>query len=163
VSLGDIAASGGYYIAAAGAPVVAESATITGSIGVLAGKATLHGLYALLGVSKDIVSRGENAAIHSDYLPLGARQRDRLETEAPAFYDDFLAKVAEGRQLDVASVAAVAEGRIWTGKQALERRLVDQLGGLDDAVREAKVLAGIGRDTPVPLERLPRPRRRWGL
>jgi protease IV len=163
ISLGDVAASGGYYIAAAGAPVLAEAGTITGSIGVIAGKATLQGLYAQLGISKDIVSRGENASIHSDYLPLGQGGRARLESEARAFYDNFLAKVAEGRQLAIEKVATVAEGRVWTGQQALAHGLVDQIGGLLDALAEAKVLAGIGRDTPVALERLPRPRRAWGL
>jgi protease-4 len=159
VSLGDVAASGGYYVAAAGAPVVAEPGTITGSIGVLAGKATLQGLYGRLGVTKDIIQRGEHAAIHSDYLPLSRNERARIEVEAQAFYDDFVSKVAEGRQLSRESVAAVAEGRVWTGKQAQARGLVDQLGGLDDALAAAKAVAGIPRDTPVAIERLPRPRR----
>lgn len=163
ISFGDVAASGGYYIAMAGAPVLAERGTITGSIGVLAGKATLQGLYAQVGISKEIVSRGAHASIHSDYLPLGTSERARLEAEAHAFYDDFLAKVAEGRRLTLETVAAVAEGRVWTGSQALERRLIDQIGGIEDAIGEAKILAGLRREDPVPLVRLPRPRRSLGL
>jgi len=159
VSLGDVAASGGYYIAAAGAPVIAEAGTITGSIGVLAGKATLAGLYEHLGVTKDVVHRGDHAAIHSDYLPLGESERGRIRAEARAFYDDFLEKVASGRGLSVEAVAAVAEGRVWTGQQACARGLVDRIGGLEEAIDEAKVLAGIGRDVPVPIVRLPRGRR----
>lgn len=162
VSMGDVAASGGYYIAAATSPVMAEAGTITGSIGVIAGKATLQGLYAQLGISKDVISRGENAAIHSDYLPLGPSQRGRLEAEAQTFYGDFLAKVAAGRGLELSDVASVAEGRVWTGQQALAHKLIDRLGGLDDAVAEAKALAGIPSALPAPLLRLPR-RSRWGL
>ena len=161
VSMGDVAASGGYYIAAAGAPVLAEGGTLTGSIGVIAGKANLRALYGKLGITKETVSRGQHAAIFSDYLPLGDEERRRLEVEARGFYDDFLGKVADGRRLSAAAVAEVAEGRVWTGRQALERRLVDRLGGLEDAIGEAKVLAGIPRDQPVVVERLPRQPRLW--
>jgi protease-4 len=159
VSLGDVAASGGYYIAAAGNPVLAEAGTITGSIGVLAGKATLRGLYDHLGITKEIVRRGDHAAIHSDYLPLGESERSRITAEAQAFYDDFVDKVASGRNLGREAVAAAAEGRVWTGRQAHERGLVDRLGGLDEAISEAKALAGIPLGVPVPILRLPRPRR----
>ena len=163
VSLGDVAASGGYYIAAAGAPVIAEPGTITGSIGVVAGKATLQGLYGKLGITKEIVSRGAHGGLYSDYVPLGPAERDRLATQARSFYADFVAKVASGRGLPPDAVAAVAEGRVWTGRQALERGLIDQLGGLEEAANEAKVLAGIPRDAVVTVERLPKPRRLWRL
>lgn len=156
--MAETAASGGYMTALAADHVIAREGTITGSIGVLAGKATLQGLYGHLGITKDVVHRGDHAAIHSDYLPLSESERGRIQVEARTFYDDFLGKVAAGRGLSVDSVAAVAEGRVWTGQQALERGLVDQLGGLDDAIDEAKVLAGIARDALVPIVRLPRPR-----
>lgn len=159
ISLGDVAASGGYYVAAAGAPVIAEPGTITGSIGVVAGKATLHDFYAKLGITKDIISRGDHARLYTDYAPLGPGERDRLTMQARSFYEDFVSKVAEGRNLSPDAVAAVAEGRVWTGRQALERNLVDQLGGLEEAVQTAKVLAGIPAEAFVAIERVPRPRR----
>jgi protease-4 len=163
VSLGDVAASGGYYIAAAGAPVFAQPGTITGSIGVIAGKANLFALYQKVGITKELVSRGQHAALYSDYFPLGPAERERLETEARGFYDDFLDKVAAGRRLARDAVAQVAEGRVWTGRQALAHGLVDQMGGLDEAIAEAKALAGIPRTDPVPVMRLPRPPRLWRL
>jgi protease-4 len=161
VSFGDVAASGGYYIGVAGSPVIAEAGTITGSIGVLAGKALLRGLYDHLGVTKEIVSRGRHAAMYSDYLPLGEEERQRLQTEAEFFYSDFVAKVAAGRHLSGQAVAAAAEGRVWTGRQAQALGLIDQLGGLERALDEAKVLAGCAADDLIAVERYPRPRRFW--
>jgi protease-4 len=161
VSFGDVAASGGYYIGVAGNPVVAEGGTITGSIGVLAGKALLRGLYDQLGVTKQVVMRGRHAALHSDYVPLDSEERQRLQTEAELFYADFVDKVASGRQLSAAAVTAVAEGRVWTGRQAHARGLVDQLGGIERALDEAKTLAGFAADQLVAVERYPRPRRLW--
>ena len=161
VSFGDVAASGGYYVGVAGKPVVAEGASITGSIGVLAGKAVLRGLYDQLGVTKQVVTRGRHAALYSDYVPLGDEERRRLQAEAEFFYTDFLDKVASGRELSRAAVAAVAEGRVWTGRQAHARGLVDQLGGIELALDEAKTLAGLGPRTPVAVERFPKAKRRW--
>jgi len=163
VSFGDVAASGGYYVAVAGYPVVAEGATITGSIGVLAGKAVLRGLYDQLGVTKQVVTRGRHAALYSDYIPLGDEERQRLQTEAEFFYSDFVDKVANGRQLSRDAVAAVAEGRVWTGRQACARGLVDRLGGIEQALDEAKTLARIGPRQLVAVERYPKPKRRWKL
>ncbi len=163
ISFGDVAASGGYYIGVAGKPVLAEPGTITGSIGVLAGKALLKGLYAHLGVTKEIVSRGRHAGLYSDYLPLGPEERQRLQAEAEFFYTDFVAKVATGRQLSLESVAAAAEGRVWSGRQAQTLGLVDQLGGIERAIDEAKVLAGLPPDARVAVHRYPRRRRRLKL
>jgi protease-4 len=163
VSFGDVAASGGYYIGVAGSPVIAEGGTITGSIGVLAGKALLRGLYDHLGVTKEIVSRGRHAGLYSDYLPLGDEERQRLQTEAEFFYGDFIGKVAAGRHLSEQAVAAAAQGRVWTGRQAHALGLVDQLGGLERALDEAKALAGFAADEIVAVERYPRPRRLWKL
>jgi protease-4 len=163
VSLGDVAASGGYYIAVAGKLVLAEAGTITGSIGVLGGKAVLKDLYAQLGVTKQLVVRGRHAALRSDYLPLGAEERQRLQAEAESFYAGFISKVACGRGLENQAVAALAEGRVWTGKQAKNARLIDQLGGLEDALNEAKVLAGLKADARVAIEHYPRRQRWWRL
>jgi protease-4 len=161
VSCGDVAASGGYYVALAGKPLLAEGGTITGSIGVLAGKATLRGLYERLGVGKVLIGRGRNAALFSDYAPLDDEGRARLQTQADACYRDFVAKVAAARGLSAEAAAAVAEGRVWTGRQALAHGLVDALGGLDDALAAAKQAAGIPVNEPAPIERFPKPRRLW--
>jgi protease-4 len=161
ISFGDVAASGGYYVGVAGKPVVAEGATITGSIGVLAGKAVLRGLYDQLGVTKQLVTRGRHAALYSDYVPLGHEERQRLQAEAEFFYEDFVNKVASGRQLSAAAVASVAEGRVWTGRQAQARGLVDQLGGIERALDEAKTLAGLAPQQLIAVERYPRPKRLW--
>jgi protease-4 len=161
VSFGDVAASGGYYVAVAGSPVFSEAGTITGSIGVLTGKALLRGLYEHLGVTKEIVSCGKHAALYSDYLPLGDEERQRLRCEAESFYDTFVDKVAAGRQLPRSAVLGAAEGRVWTGRQAREHGLVDQLGGIERALEEAKVLAGVGAGVPTAVDRYPKPRRRW--
>jgi len=161
VSLGDVAASGGYFVSVAGKPVIAEGATITGSIGVLAGKALLRGLYDQLGVTKQVVTRGRHAALHSDYVPLGEEERQRLQAEAEFFYADFVQKVASGRELTVAAVDAAAQGRVWTGRQAQALGLVDALGGFELALEEAKVLAHMARDEMVAVERYPKARRLW--
>jgi protease-4 len=163
VSCGDLAASGGYYVAVAGGPIVAEPGTITGSIGVVAGKANLRQLYDHLGVTKEIVTRGRNAKIHSDYEPLGERERERLQTEASSFYDLFLERVAKARHLSVEAVASAAEGRVWTGRQAWTRGLIDELGGLEEALEAAKKQIGLPTTEPVAVERFPRSRRLWKL
>jgi protease-4 len=163
VSFGDVAASGGYYVGVAGKPMIAEGGTITGSIGVIAGKALLRGLYDHVGVTKELVTRGRHAALYSDYVPLGDEERERLQTEAEFFYSDFIDKVASGRQLSKEAVAAVAEGRVWTGRQAMQHGLVDQLGGIERALDEAKLLAGLAATELVRVERYPKPKRLWKL
>jgi protease-4 len=163
VSFGDVAASGGYYIGVAGSPVLAEGGTITGSIGVLAGKAVLRRLYDRVGVTKEMVTHGRHAGLHSDYVPLDDAERQLLRSQAEHFYSDFVAKVAAGRSLAESSVEAVAQGRVWTGRQALRLGLIDQLGGLERAVEEAKVLIGLSRTDPVVLVSYPKPRRLWRL
>jgi protease IV len=161
ISCGDVAASGGYYVALAGTTVLAEAGTITGSIGVLAGKASLRGLYERLGVSKQMISRGRNAALYSDYAPLDDDGRARIHAQADAFYRDFVAKVAAARGLTEDAAAAVAEGRVWTGRQALQHGLIDELGGIEEAFAAAKRAAGIAADDPVTIERFPKPKRLW--
>lgn len=163
VSLGDVAASGGYYVAVGGAPVLAGGATLTGSIGVVAGKALLRDFYTRLGVAKTTISRGRYPALQSDYLPLGPAEREKMREEAEAFYRRFVQIVAEGRRMDPADVERHAEGRVWTGRQAYVRGLIDRLGGLEDALVEAKRAAGIDPDQPVLVERLPRPPRLLAL
>lgn len=163
VSCGDVAASGGYYVALAGRPLLAEAGSITGSVGVVAGKATLRRAYDRLGVHKAMVGRGEHAGLFSDYRPLDEAGRARIEAQATAFYDDFIAKVAAARGLGAADVEAAAQGRVWTGRQALALGLVDALGGLEEAFDAAKQALGIPAGDPVYVERLPKPRPFWRL
>jgi len=161
ISMGDVAASGGYYLAMAGEMVLAEEGTITGSIGVLAGKVVLQGLYGHLGVAKEIIARGQRATMFSDYLPWAPAERERIEFEAQAFYQDFVRKVATCRRLSMEAVEGSAQGRVWTGRQAWTRGLVDQIGGLEDALAEAKRRVGVPPDRPVTIVRYPRPHRLW--
>lgn len=163
VSMGDVAASGGYYIGVAGCPVLAENGTITGSIGVLAGKPVLRKFYEKLGVTKEIVSHGRHAALHTDYLPLSDDDRKVLHGHAEQFYSEFLDKVAAGRSLPTEQVHEAAQGRVWTGKQAMGFGLIDQIGGLEQALAEAKLLAGHLPETRVAIETYPKPRRIWRL
>ncbi len=159
VSMGDVAASGGYYLAAGADHVTAEPGTLTGSIGVLAGKPVLRGLYDRIGVTKEVLVRG-NAGRHSDYVPLDDVNLGRLRGEAEAFYADFVKKVATCRGLEPLAVERVAEGRVWTGRQALEHRLVDALGGIEQALDDVKRRLGM---SPLARVALLRPTRRGAL
>ncbi len=161
-SCGDVAASGGYYVAMVGRPLLAEAGTITGSIGVIAGKATLRGLYDRLGVHKEVVGRGRHATLLSDYHALDDEGRARLQAQADAFYRDFVAKVGAARGLSAEAVEASAQGRVWTGRQAQARGLVDELGGLEEAFDAVRRALGVAADQPLLVERLPRTRR-WHL
>lgn len=163
ISMGDVAASGGYYLALAGGKVFAEAGTITGSIGVIAGKAVLRDLYTRVGVSKDIITRGKKAALFSDYHEFSPAEQERLDFEIQAFYQDFLTKVASCRALSLAAVEPNAQGRVWSGRQAWSRGLVDEIGGLEEALREAKQRAGFAVDQPVMVERFPKPSSLWQL
>ncbi|NBB82785.1 MAG: signal peptide peptidase SppA, partial [Alphaproteobacteria bacterium] len=134
VSMGSAAASGGYWIAADAAAIVAQPGTLTGSIGVFAGKPVLEDLWEDLGVEWDRVTEGRNAGMFSINRPYTAAQRARLQAAIDSIYQRFLTVVAEGRDLDVARVREIAGGRVWTGAQAREIGLVDRLGGLGTAV-----------------------------
>jgi protease IV len=145
-SLGDVAASGGYLVAAGADAIVAEPSTLTGSIGVFVLKADLSGLLAKLSLNVAADQRGANARIASAVKPWSPEERKLVERQVEAFYGEFVAKVADGRRLPREEVERVAQGRVWTGEQALARRLVDRLGTLADAVALARELAGRGGD-----------------
>ncbi len=163
ISMGDVAASGGYYLALAGDKVFAENGTITGSIGVIAGKAVLHDLYTKVGVTKEILTRGQRAALFSDYQAFSPQERERLDSEILSFYRDFLEKVATCRSLSLEAVEPNAQGRVWTGRQAWVRGLVDEIGGIEEALWEAKKRLGIPTDMPVTIERFPKPPSLWRI
>ncbi|MBS4728818.1 signal peptide peptidase SppA [Mycobacterium sp. SM1] len=154
-SLGAVAASGGYYIAMGANAIVANPGTITGSIGALAGKFVARELKDRLGIGFDGVRTNANADAWSINAPFTPEQQARVEAEIDLCYRDFVQRVAEGRHLSTEAVEAVARGRIWTGVDAFERGLVDELGGLRAAVRRAKILAGLDEDTEVRLVSYP--------
>ena len=150
-SMGSVAASGGYYVAMAAEVIVANPATITGSIGVITGKLVARELKDRLGVGSESLRTNVNADAWSVNSPFTAEQYDMVEAEANLFYDDFVRRVAEARKMSVEDVGIVARGRVWTGADAIERGLVDELGGLRTAVRRAKVLAGLDIDATIHL------------
>jgi protease-4 len=150
-SMSDLAASGGYYIAAAAQTIVAEPGTLTGSIGILGGKIVTGGTFAKLGVGIDGVVEGQNADMNSPVRPYNDQERKKLEDQLQSFYDQFVEKVARARHMTPERVDTIAQGRVWTGRQAKEIGLVDALGGLDRAVAMAKQAARISQDQGVEL------------
>lgn len=154
-SMGAVAASGGYYVSMAADAIVANPGTLTGSIGVITGKLVVRDLLARLGVGSDTVRTNANADAWSIDAPFTPEQHARREVEADLFYTDFVQRVAEGRNLTADAVDLVARGRIWSGADAHERGLVDELGGFRTAVRRAKVLAGLDEDADVRLVSYP--------
>ena len=157
-SMSDVAASGGYYIAMPAHAIVAQSATLTGSIGVVGGKFALGGTFEKIGLDIETVAAGQVADINSPVAPYSDDARARLQQQIDAIYETFLDKAAQGRSMTRDAVHAVAQGRVWTGRQAKDLGLVDELGGLARAVTVAKERAGIGADVEVTLVPYPRPR-----
>ena len=155
VSMSDVAASGGYWIATPATKIVADANTITGSIGVLVGKLNLAGLYRLLGVSTDYVATSDNATLFSDQQNFTPDQRAYIEKSLRDTYSQFTRGVAQGRGMKVEAVDKIGKGREWTGAQARQSGLVDELGGMDRALAIAKELAHIPAAAPVHLVRFP--------
>ncbi len=151
ISMSDDAASGGYYMAMTGDPLLAYPATITGSIGVVFGKPNLRGLYEKVGVSKEQVARGKFALIDSDYAPLTAEARQKLRDGIDAEYEDFVTKVAGARNRPVGEIRPIAEGRVWLGAQAKVNGLVDEIGGIDRAIEMIRRRAKIGTGEKINL------------
>jgi protease-4 len=150
-SMGAVAASGGYYVSMAADAIVANPGTITGSIGVVTGKLVARELKGRLGVGSGSLRTNPNADAWSINEPFTEEQRAHVEAEADLFYTDFVERVAAGRKLTVEAVGDIARGRVWTGADALERGLVDELGGLRTAINRAKVLAGLDPDADVRI------------
>ena len=143
ISMSDVAASGGYFMAMTGDPIVAYPQTETGSIGVVFGKPDLHGLYDKLGVTKDAIERGKHAGIDSDYTELTPDERQMLRDGIDESYHDFVSKVAAARHRKFEDIEPLAQGRVWLGSQAKANGLVDELGGLDTAIDMVKAKARI--------------------
>src|SRR6267378_4923858 len=151
-SMGDVAASGGYYVAAGADAIFAEPGTVTGSIGVFVGHFDASELLGKLGLNLETVKRGASADLFSPNRSLTERERKTLQSWVDNFYDGFVSRVAEARGLSKADVDRVGQGRVWTGAQALDRGLIDRIGGLEDALAEAKRRAGLGPDSEIEVQ-----------
>ncbi|HSN15563.1 MAG TPA: signal peptide peptidase SppA [Anaeromyxobacteraceae bacterium] len=158
VSMGDMAASGGYLAAVGADAIVAEPSTLTGSIGVFAMKPDLSGLLEKLGVRREPHQRGDKALVTSVAKPWTEAERAAMQGQVDAFYARFVDRVAEGRKLARADAEKVAQGRVWTGQQALARALVDRLGTLSDAIDLAREKAGLAKDAELAIRRVDAPR-----
>ncbi|MFM8559247.1 MAG: signal peptide peptidase SppA [bacterium] len=165
VSMGDLAAAGGYYLACAGDAIVAGPGTITGSIGVFGGKFNVLGLYHKLGLNVETVSRGRHAEILSPYSDFSPEELELFQRSLDQFYQVFLGRVAQGRDMTPAQVDSVAQGRVWSGRSAKDLGLVDATGGLMAALAIARERADLPADAELVLEVYPRPKRtfvqRW--
>jgi protease-4 len=157
-SMSDLAASGGYYIAMPAQVIVAQPSTLTGSIGIFGGKIVTGGVYEKLGAHIESTSIGKHAEINSPVRPYNAGELAKLQEQLQAFYDQFIEKVATSRHTTPQKIDAVAQGRVWTGRQAKEQGLVDVLGGLDEAVAIAKQRAKLAADSDVELVVYPPPK-----
>jgi len=159
VSMADVAASGGYYIACNANRIIAEPTTITGSIGVFMGKPVVKGLYDWLGVSNEYVMRGKNAGIFRETEHWTDAERQKMVEQTNSIYfDNFVPKVAKGRKLEPEKVNEIGQGRVWTGTQGRSNGLVDEFGGLERAISVAKELANLPADKDVRRIVLPVPR-----
>jgi protease-4 len=161
VSMSDVAASGGYWIATPASKIVADPDTETGSIGVLIGKMNLSGLYNLLGISTDFVATSDSATMFSDQQNFTPAQEAAIQKSLAETYKEFIEGVAKGRHMSVEAVDKIGKGRVWTGAQAKELGLVDELGGLDRAIEIAKQLAHIPASASVQIERFPQEKTFW--
>ena len=142
-SMADVAASGGYYVAAPCDAIFADPATLTGSIGAIAVHQDLSGLFGKVGIDTEIIKSGELKDMFQPVGPLSPEARDVVTALIDQVFSQFVDHVAEGREMDRAAVLALADGRIYTGQQAKGNGLVDELGGLHEALLEAGQLAGI--------------------
>ncbi|MFD0904169.1 signal peptide peptidase SppA [Actinomadura sediminis] len=164
VSMGDVAASGGYYVSMGADVILAQPGTITGSIGVVVGKAVVSDLLDRVGIGMGTVADGAHARMFSSTKEFSESEWERINASLDRIYDDFTAKVAQGRGLSRDRVHELARGRVWTGADAREGGLVDELGGLEAALELARKKGGLPADAPVrsyphasPLERLKPP------
>jgi protease-4 len=162
-SMSDVAASGGYYISMAASKIYAEPGTLTGSIGVVGGKIATKGLFDKIGVRTEVIARGANVNILSSDTPFSPSEREKMTTLMQDVYDQFIDKALEGRKkagkkMTREELLGLAGGRIWTGRQAKEKGLIDELGSLEDAIAAAKVQAGLPADKDVDILMLPHSR-----
>lgn len=158
VSMGNVAASGGYYISMAADKIIADRGTITGSIGVIGGKLVLRDFYKKIGINKEIIKRGTHADAFSDWRSFTPKEKKRFQELIDYFYWDFVKKVAKGRRKSKDEIHQIAQGRVWSGIKAKKLGLVDTTGDLLLAIACAKKLGGIPKDEEIDIEKLPRKR-----
>jgi protease IV len=162
ISFGDVAASGGYYISAPGSHIFAEPTSITGSIGVLAGKIVVRELMQRLSVHRESMQRGAHAGYDSVFSEFSEEEAEQLRRQISEFYrEDFIKKVAEGRKISEEAVDQAGRGRVWSGKRAKEHQLIDEFGGIFEAIQHARKLAGISESKKVRVIHYYRHRRFW--
>jgi len=157
VSMGNLAGSGGYFVALDADRIVAQPGTITASIGVLGGKMVTRGVWSKVGISWDAVETSDHASMWSPRIDFDDGSWARFEAGLDRIYEDFTSRVALGRDLPLEEVQRIAKGRIWSGQQAIELGLVDELGGLDVAKRLAREALDLEADAPIRLKRFPPP------
>jgi protease-4 len=156
VSMGNVAASGGYFVSMDAGKIFADSGTITGSIGVFGGKLVTHGMWEeKLGINWSGIHTGDNADFWSTQTEYSAKGWERMNAWLDRIYADFTTKAAKGRGMQVTELEPLAHGRVWSGKDALERKLIDRIGGLADAVDEARQQAGVAADARYSIIILP--------
>jgi protease-4 len=155
--MGDVAASGGYYISMGADRIFAEPGTVTGSIGVVGGKLAMKGVYDKLGIDTESISRGENSGIFSTTEKFSASERKVIERMMKSVYEQFTAKAAEGRKMKQDDLEKLAGGQVYTGRVAKRLGLIDEVGTLRDSIQSAKRLAGLDPDKKVELIVLPKP------
>ncbi|MCB9983291.1 MAG: signal peptide peptidase SppA [Rhodospirillales bacterium] len=158
VSMGSLAASGGYWVSAYADKIYALPTTLTGSIGVVGGKFSLAGLFDKVGVNWEAISWGKNAGLWSANTPFSASEAERINAMLDNVYDNFIARVAKGRKMDAAAVDKIAKGRVWSGRRALEVGLVDELGGLDDALDYTAMQVGAEDRSGLNVAVYPKPK-----
>ncbi|HWP45605.1 MAG TPA: signal peptide peptidase SppA [Candidatus Limnocylindrales bacterium] len=156
VSMADVAASGAYYISVPADCIVAYPLTITGSIGIFGGKFSTKGLYDLIGLNIETLQRGKNAGMFTSVRTFTEEERERFRHNVQAGYDEFISKVSQGRRMPLEVVDAVAQGRIWTGKRAVELGLIDRLGGIETAIEILKEKIGIPKEKDITLVAYPK-------
>lgn len=156
VAMGPVAGSGGYWVSTPGRWIVARPGTLTGSIGVLTGKLVTGGMFSKLMFNRETIAFGEHATIESDETPYTDVERAIVKAQIDRIYNVFLEVVGKARMMTPEQVHPIAAGRVWTGRQAFERKLVDELGGVDAAIRKARSLANLGDKAPVREARPPK-------
>jgi len=157
VVMGPVAASGGYWVSMPGSWIVARPGTITGSIGVLSGKIVTGSMWEKLLFSRETIARGDRVLLESDERPFTDEERSIVRADITRIYNAFLRLVESARKMTSDELAPIAQGKVWSGRQALERKLVDELGGLDAGLAKARALAGLS--DKVPMREVRRPRR----
>ncbi|MFI5236217.1 MAG: signal peptide peptidase SppA, partial [Gemmatimonadales bacterium] len=156
VAMGPVAASGGYWVSTPASWIVARPSTLTGSIGVLTGKIVTGGIWSKLMFNRETIAFGRHATIDNDESPYTDQEREIVRGQIDRIYKLFLDVVSKARKMTPEDVHPIAAGRVWTGRQALERKLVDELGGLDAAGRKARSLAGLPETAPMREVRAPK-------